>query len=173
MARKPDLGETLPLFPDLPPDPEPTRLPLSHRDDPEVSRKAAKNTQGTAARHRAVILKLLAAYPGGLTADDIEATFGWRTATAGKRLSEMARETPPRVRVALDPEGRPRTHKTRTGSLAQVYVLAADPPPRTGPVELANALRGMDTDRSGDCPTCGVGHGDHDPRCPGAGGPRG
>lgn len=125
-------GDTLPLFDNVQPDREPTKLPsaahvrppVAKRNDPITSHAAASDARKTAAKHRAVILQLLDAYPPGLTADRIDAAMGWRTGTAGKRLSDMVRAKPvPLVKAATHPvTGEPLAARTRTGSYAQIYV---------------------------------------------------
>lgn len=64
--------------------------PLARRTDPETSHAAARSMVEEAGVQRERILERLRDSQG-LTNDEIDAIFGWRTGTASRRVVELVR----------------------------------------------------------------------------------
>lgn len=71
----------LPLFSDPP-------APKARQTDPETSKDAASSMADTAETHRQKILSALRDH-GRMTGDAIDDLFGWKHATANRRLPEL------------------------------------------------------------------------------------
>ncbi len=88
--------------------------PLVHRDDPTASHEAAERVREQANSDRAIVAQALeGAGVQGLTAFEIDALFGWHSRSgsrAGKRLSELLREDPPRAVRLEERRGRAHVH---------------------------------------------------------------
>lgn len=63
--------------------------PRARRTDPSTSHQAAESVVESAAVQRAAILRVLKKSPKGLTNDELDTFFGWRTGTASRRTSEL------------------------------------------------------------------------------------
>lgn len=115
-ARDADLG---PLF--AAPEPE----PHARRTDPPTSQIAAASMSDAARGQRRDLRRYLAEQgEQGATANECDRHFGWRDATAGRRLSEMHRALGWAI-PARDAQGKLRTRDTESGRLATVYCLTA------------------------------------------------
>jgi Fic family protein len=86
----------------------------------ETSMDAYRSIDGDSQRLRAVVLRMIAGAPNGLTCDEIEVVTGMRHQTASARINELAK----RMQIQnYDGEKR----RTRSGRSALVWRLCVSP----------------------------------------------